>query len=147
MDPVRFLIRAVDYDLWANRQWLSALAGFRRLERVQRVMEHILSAQQIWLERCGVLTSSPDDNVAMGDLFEIYARTWIAVIEGMDLNQLITYETSNGREFTQPLGDIVLHVLNHGTYHRGQLRGFAEEDNYDSFPETDLIAFLRERTA
>lgn len=145
MDPVRFLVRAVDYDLWANRQWLSSLAGFQRLERVQRVMEHILSAQQIWLERCGVVTTPVDDNVAMGDLFEIYARTWIAVIEGMDLNQPVTYVSFSGREFTQPLGDIVLHVLNHGTYHRGQLRGFAEEDSYHSFPETDLLVFLRER--
>ncbi|MFN8219947.1 MAG: DinB family protein [Fimbriimonadales bacterium] len=145
MDPIRFLIRGFDYDLWANRQWLGALAGFRDLERVHRVMEHMLEAQRIWLERCGVLAPAPDDNVSMSDLFLIYSRTWISLVEGMDLNEPITYQNLRGEEFTQPLGDIVLHVLNHGTYHRGHLRGLAESEGNASFPETDMILFLRER--
>jgi uncharacterized damage-inducible protein DinB len=47
------------------------------------------------------------------------------------------------------VSDIAAHVVNHGTYHRGQLRERAEADGLDDFPETDLILFFRqiERTA
>ena len=36
------------------------------------------------------------------------------------------------------------HVLNHGTYHRGHLRGLAYAEGWDDFHDTDYSAWLRE---
>ncbi len=41
------------------------------------------------------------------------------------------------------VSEITEHVINHGTYHRGHLRGLAEAEGI-SFPDTDLIVYLRE---
>lgn len=145
MDSVQFLIRGFEYDLWANQKWLGAISGFRQFDRVQQVMEHILYAQGTWLERCGAWVPVQEDNLDMRTVFEVYARSWIALVEASDLDSPITYTTSTGNQFTQSIGDIALHVINHGTYHRGQLRGIADSDGHAGFPETDLILFLRDR--
>jgi uncharacterized damage-inducible protein DinB len=49
-----------------------------------------------------------------------------------------------GEPFLQPNHEVVRHVINHGTYHRGQLRMLAELDGI-AWPETDMIFFFRER--
>ena len=46
-----------------------------------------------------------------------------------------------GRLWTQPLWQLVLHVVNHGTHHRGQVAGFLRSLGHTP-PHTDLIHFL-----
>lgn len=145
MDSVRFFIQSFEYDLWANQQWLGALGKIRSIEKAQEVMEHILSAQGVWLERCGAWVPVQEDNLDMRTVFRIYSQAWIALVRAVDLNSVVSYVNSSGIRFNQPVGDIALHVVNHGTYHRGQLRGIAEMDGAEEFPKTDLILFLRER--
>lgn len=135
-----------DYDLWANRQWISALGGFdKHLDRAQAVLEHMLAAQQIWLERCGTVVFPEQENVRLHDLFEITSQAWQVLLEESEGDEPITYTTSRGETYTNTLAQIAYHVLNHGTYHRGQLRGLADADGFEGFPETDLILFLRKR--
>jgi uncharacterized damage-inducible protein DinB len=144
---LRILLRnGFDYDLWANRVWIDALGGFNRyLDRAQETLEHILAAQQIWLDRCGATVFPEQENVRLQELFEITARAWQVMLEESDGDEPITYANSRGEVFTNTIAQIAYHVLNHGTYHRGQLRGLAEADGFDGFPETDLILFLRKR--
>ena len=144
---LRILLRnGFDYDLWANRAWLDAIGGFSGyLNRAQETLEHILTAQQIWLDRCGATMFPEQENVRLQDLFEITARAWQVMLEELQGDEPITYTTKSGEVYTNTIAQIAYHVLNHGTYHRGQLRGFAEADGFENFPETDLILFLRKR--
>lgn len=45
------------------------------------------------------------------------------------------------------LSEVAHHVFNHGTYHRGHLRGLADAAGFEDFPETDLIRFYREKAS
>lgn len=144
---LRLMLRnGFEYDLWANRKWIDALGGFDRyLGRAQEVLEHIHLAQTTWLMRCGMEMFPPQENLALRDLFEITTRSWQALIEEMTGEEEVTYQNFAGETFTNTVAQISYHVINHGTYHRGQLRGLAEADGYLGFPETDLIAYLRQR--
>lgn len=146
MDFVQFIVAAFDYDRWANRQWLASLGGFKDMERAYQVLEHMLQAQQIWLTRCGAVIGPQQRDMPLQELFDIMTRAWKELMETASADELITYRNLKGEEFTQPLAEIALHVINHGTYHRGQLRGLAEAQGFLNFPETDLILFLRERS-
>jgi uncharacterized damage-inducible protein DinB len=146
MDWVPFITQGFDYDRWANRQWLNNLGGFKRIERAHQILEHILQAQQIWLKRCDVEIPRQEDDISLHELFDSTAMMWIMVLEQTDPDEVISYANLSGQRFAQPIAQIALHVINHGTYHRGQLRGLAEADGYTTFPETDLIFFLREHS-
>jgi uncharacterized damage-inducible protein DinB len=62
---------------------------------------------------------------------------------GADLQRVVSYISLQGVAYNNSVSEIVRQVINHGTYHRGQLRGIAGERGIE-FPETDFIAYLRE---
>jgi uncharacterized damage-inducible protein DinB len=128
-----------DYDLWANLKWREAAREMGQ----EDVLVHIVQAQVIWLSR---VQGTPIWPVSAGDLtlqLERVSRSWKRVLLGADLHQTVSYQNSRGESFDNSIIEIVRHVINHGTYHRGQLRGIAEERGMD-FPETDYMGFLRE---
>ena len=49
-----------------------------------------------------------------------------------------------GEEFKNGVEGILFHVVNHGTFHRGQILTMLRELGFTSFPSQDLITFLRE---
>ena len=145
MDLRHDLIERFDYDLWANRQWWTALGKMKDLARAQATLEHILTAQRIWLSRMGVEVSQASENLGIDDVAVFVNRAWKMVVTDSVLEQPITYRNLAGFEFTNTVGQIANHVINHGSYHRGQLRGQAQAEGLENFPETDLIVFYRER--
>ncbi len=145
MDLRETLFEGFRYDLWANRQWAASIGSFKDMLRAQHVLEHILKAQKNWLTRCGVEVVEPIDNVALGDLFEHYSGAWEMLLAELPLDHRVSYRTIAGQPQTSSLGQIARHVINHGTYHRGHLRGLAEAEGVEDFPESDLILWFRER--
>lgn len=143
MEQSVFLRRGFDYDLWANRQWIRALGSFKELGRAQAVLEHILGAQRFWLDACGVGIVQGQVDIGLDVLFAETSSAWKQLIEAADLDAPIQVSLRIGdASFT--LGQIAMHVVNHGTYHRGQLRGLAQAEGLAGFPETDLVRFLLE---
>ena len=144
MTPERLLLRVLDYDQWANRQWIRALGAFRDLERAQRVLEHLLASHRYWLGICGIEIVLASVDVNLENLFADMTDAWKALVESGDLDEPFPVALGDGRSGHLTLGDIALHVVNHGTYHRGHLRGLAEAEGSTQFPETDLAAVLLE---
>jgi uncharacterized damage-inducible protein DinB len=68
-----------------------------------------------------------------------------AFVEGLgpdDAAANVTYRNSAGAEFTSAVGDILLHVAMHGSYHRGQI-ALLVRDGGGEPASTDFIAFVR----
>lgn len=143
------LLSLKEYDAWATKVWLDYLAkvaeepnGAQLSAKADKWIRHSLWAQVTWYERvCPeflIDTVSTDDfealNTRMNDL-------WVALIESRDLASLLRYTRLNGEPQQKSLAQIVLHVCNHGTYHRGQLRALCEELGISSWPDTDIIYF------
>ncbi len=55
----------------------------------------------------------------------------------------LIYKNMKGQEFMQPVSEVLLHVFNHGTYHRGQLVTMMRALGETSIPQTDFIVFKR----
>lgn len=131
------------YDIWANKLWLDTLLKFPEPKRPDEVMTHILAAQWIWLTRCNDyfklgLTLPAKPEAPSTTLAEQLNGLWLSILDRVQPGEVLHYTNLAGRAMAVPFGDVVRHVPNHGTYHRGHLRGLAEAQSVTDFPETDF---------
>ena len=128
-------LRSLEYDRWANRRWIPFVESN---DALQAIFGHVLNAQAIWYRRVG----NPDFVLSdrLEDQIEENFRAWQGVLSDRESGEIIHYKNLAGVPQSRLLGDIVMHVINHGTYHRGQMRALAG----DNFPETDFILFAIE---
>lgn len=161
MDDIRALYA---YTRWANLLFLEAASHLtpEELDRdlkssfpsVRTTLVHLLGAEWVWLERwLGRSPTTFPDAAFLTDVASIRARwdaLWadeegfLATLGDADLVRPLTYRTMAGHEFTQPLGEVLRHVVNHGTYHRGQLTTLLRQLGHGA-PSTDLVTYYRQR--
>jgi uncharacterized damage-inducible protein DinB len=133
-----------DYDLWANLRWLSYLEESGQPDPALSILRHVLTAQEAWISRCRA--DSPGSVPGLELSEESIRRLngeWKALLAEVPEDREVSFERTTGEPFVSTVGQIARHVLNHGTYHRGELRGLCRARGDDAFPETDLIAFKR----
>ncbi len=70
---------------------------------------------------------------------------WAQTITDEAVLEELSYQDLKGRPWKQPLWQVLLHVVNHGTHHRGQVAGFLRAMGRVP-PPLDLIFYFRERT-
>jgi len=88
---------------------------------------HILNAHQIWNGRVkptetktfGVWQLHSEQELKSIDS-ENYKHS-LAILSTFDLNTVINYSNTKGHKFQNTIRDIFFHVINHSTYHRGQI--------------------------
>jgi len=152
------------YMLWADRTTLGAVRDVRP-EDLKRdagisfgsllgTMTHILAVQQVWLARFSghslehvVVPDDFPDLLAWIRAWEETASQIEAFLAGLTDEQLttaITWTNSRGETYTQPLWHTVLHLVNHSTYHRGQVVSLLRQMGYQP-PATDLVYYLHQR--
>lgn len=141
-----WLMTAFEYDAWANRRWAENLGRFKDGHRATEIYQHIIRAQNSWITRCGVTVEYDKQDEHLAAVAESSAQAWRMFLDVADLDEVVRYTTTTGDTFQNTIGEIALHVINHGTYHRGHLRGLAEAEGIHDFKDTDLIFYLRERS-
>jgi uncharacterized damage-inducible protein DinB len=72
-------------------------------------------------------------------------KDWLGEQDEASLHKSIPYMNLKGESFSQPLHEILHHVFNHGTYHRGQLVSIMRELGEVDIPQTDFIVWTRYR--
>jgi uncharacterized damage-inducible protein DinB len=148
------------YTRWADARVLGAAEKLapEEIERemgssfssVFKTLEHILAAQWVWLKRLnGISPSEMFDGHTCKSLFELRERwaindlEWQALIETMNEDELtreIAYQNLAGEKLAFLQRDIMQHVANHSTYHRGQAVALMRQLGAQGV-ETDMIFF------
>ncbi len=116
-----------DYHHHFNQKILQQLQSHSSnlSERTQPLFSHIINAHQIWNARVANIKElevhqkhsfSECKNL---DLLN-YQKT-LTIIEGHDLDNTVSYHNSKGLPFTNSLQEILFHIANHTTHHRGQI--------------------------
>lgn len=153
-----------EYNAWANHRSLEAVAAltpeqFTRdlgssFKSVRDTLAHIVAAEWIWLERFhGRSPSSfpPDleslDHAGLDTRWAEVERDWtdfVASLGDSDLVRVYAYKTIKGDPQEQPAWQMLQHLVNHGSYHRGQVTTLLRQ--LGAKPQgTDMIAFYRQR--
>ena len=154
-----------NYNLWANKKMVDFYLS-QPMEMMDQMVEnsfpsarltflHIWDAENIWLERLkgNPTTSFPSKNFT-GTAEEglklvvsnsVTLRDFVKAQKGSFFEQKNTYQNTKGELHSQLNREILHHVCNHSTYHRGQLLMMARQLELKNMPSTDYIFFLREK--
>ena len=161
IDDIRLLY---DFNAWANDRTIDACAPlapeqFMRdlassFRSVRDTLAHIYGAQWVWLERWhGRIPTALPSAADFPDLDTVRRRfieidrnmvDFAASLNADDLHRIVQYKTVAGTAQAQPLWQMLQHVANHSTYHRGQVTTLLRQLGAKA-TSTDLIAFYRER--
>lgn len=95
-------------------------------EKAMKLFNHLLNAHHIWNARiaCQPSTRGVWELMDTNDLKAFDKINYEQTIDLLDrnaLSKMIQYTTSNGQTFTNSVRDILFHIINHSTYHRGQI--------------------------
>jgi uncharacterized damage-inducible protein DinB len=155
--------RYVGYNVWANK----AIADFlvdkeanlldkeiiSSFTSIRKTIFHIADGQYVWLSRMKGTspTEWPSRNMRPDEAIAALTNTSIAYqlyCEGRSdawWNEVITFKAFDGTEYKETVGNITMHLMNHGSFHRGQLITMFRQVGFDGkLPRTDLIHYLRE---
>ena len=113
---------------------------------------HLYQSDSIWLARLEEgPTGTRADYEAPGCLYDLRSA-WMSVLDRMiafaggleesGWERKISYKTLAGVPYTAPIWQMILHIVNHGTHHRGQVTGMLRQ--LGAAPRNlDLLAYYR----
>ncbi len=150
------------YSGWASRKLVDAAGALSPDDRtramgvshesVQKTLGHIYAADRAWYSRT-VDPSTPVPPLGQhhsmetltGDWAELQKKweAWADALSDGDLERVAEYKLRDGTAGRTPVWQIVMHVVNHGTLHRGQVVAMLRQLGAKP-PATDLIFYYRD---
>ncbi len=155
-----------EYNSWANHRALDAASKLTSeqftkplgssFSSVRDTLAHICGAEGIWLERflgrspTSFLDASQFRDAAVlkhyWDDQEVRLLQFVRGLTQQDVDRVLEYKTIKSGVYRNPLWQSLQHVVNHGTYHRGQVTTLLRQLGVQP-AATDLVFFYRERAA
>lgn len=151
------------YNVWANNivcnwleqinegQWSREIVS--SFNTIQETVLHIISAEKAWLERFEQQTNiawlqfeykgTKDEHIALWKSTSSKLKSFIDEFDETKLQSNLTFRRLNGDEYSMPYYELFAHVINHGSYHRGQLVTMLRQAGFASPGSTDLLNYYR----
>jgi uncharacterized damage-inducible protein DinB len=153
-----------DYDRWATAKQIEVVTTLsnEQYERdlrsshggVRGTLVHIYGAQQIWYSRWKGASPTSLPAVTEVPTVGILQDKWqalrteihefITALTEEKLREPLAYKDTQGVPYKQPLAQLIRHVINHSTYHRGQVTTMLRQLGVAPPPSIDLITYYRE---
>jgi len=158
---VRLLL---DYHYWARDRILDATQKLapedfirergNSFASIRDTLAHMYFAEWAWYSRWQgnppSALPSADRFQSVGSLRDSWAtlqqqvRAFVDPLKDEELNRVIEYRLFSGVSAASPIWQMVQHVVNHATYHRGQVTTMIRQGGAAPPLSTDLITFYRE---
>jgi uncharacterized damage-inducible protein DinB len=158
--------RLYDYNSWANHRTLDACAAlseeqFTRdlgssFRSVRDTLAHVCGVEWLWLERWHGRSHNALPPVSEFPNFAGLRRRWdeveqnlvdyVASLTPEEIQRAIRHKTTQGVQQEAPLWQMLQHLVNHGTYHRGQVATMLRQLGAKPI-STDMVFFYRERAS
>lgn len=123
-----FFNQLYDYNFYCNKKLIEACSSLERVpERTLALFGHILNSHHIWNHR--IMGLEPEYTVWQvhgstywPDIHYDNQRESFGIISNTDhFEKRIDYENSTGSAYSNSVQDILFHIINHSTHHRGQI--------------------------
>ena len=149
-----FLFTYNDYNIWANKRLLELLDQNKNHipEYSIKLTGHIFRAEDIWFTRISGFSTAGMEVFPLLSLAQCHSlfeknrkNLQNLFIQSPDFpEKIINYQNSSGTPFSTPCSEILHHVFNHGTYHRGQIMSDLRRNGIEPVA-TDFILYSREQ--
>ena len=161
----KMLAQYAAYNLWANNRIIEVINNLtdEQIDKeivssftsIKKTLLHLWDVENIWWQRMKLVEVQvwqSDDYT--GSLLELtnnllvqskHWKEWIDLATEAALEHEFIYRNSKKDQFKQPVYEMLMHLFNHQTYHRGQLITLLRQVDEKNIPNTDLISFLRKK--
>ena len=146
----KYFVKLYEYNAWANKRVLGTLVRQKvQDEKIMQLMGHIVAAQFLWLHRIKGLP--PPDVKLWGEykldqlvtLAEKAGAQWLDFVNSTeDFNREMTYRNYVGEPYTNNVEMIMIHLVNHSSYHRAQIAMLLRQKGFEPI-NTDFITYDR----
>ena len=145
-----YFLKLYQYNAWANRRVIKALTRQNvQDQKILTLMGHIVAAQFLWLHRIKGLP--PAEVKLWGDytlehvtkMAEEAGKLWLDFVESnTNFNRELTYNNYVGDPYTNNVETIMIHLVNHSSYHRAQVAMLLRQKGFEPI-NTDFITYDR----
>ena len=146
----RYFLKLYQYNVWCNKRVLDALTSQQvNDEKILSLVGHIVAAQYLWLYR---IKGLPPAQVKLWgeyslpqliSMAEEIGAEWLEFIERTeDFNRELTYKNYTGDPYINNVEMIMIHLVNHSSYHRGQIAMQLRQKGFEPV-NTDFITYDR----
>ena len=153
------------YNIWANQKIMEVILALPEEKQVADVPSsfsslyktilHMWDAESAWWQRMKlherIIIPSENFNGMMKDVVNGLMQQsnqwleWVSSASDIALDHVFQYQNSKKEQFKQPIYQMLLHVFNHGTYHRGQLINMLRQLGVEKLPQTDFVVWSRKK--
>ena len=153
------------YNIWANQKLSDLILSLPEEQQTRAVASsfkslqdtilHMWNAESMWWQRMKLQERvvGPMENFkgttrdAVTGLLQQSRQweEWVSNASDLALDHVFQYQNSKKEQFKQPIYQMLMHVFNHGTYHRGQLVNILRQLGIEKLPSTDFILWCRKR--
>jgi uncharacterized damage-inducible protein DinB len=142
------------YDHWASARWLDRLRALDDVPpRARDLMAHLPATKRVWITRLRGENSAdvpiwPSlDWTACARLLDATHDDYQVFLDQCstrDLESTVAYRNSKGTAFQTPVREVLMHVITHNHYHRGQIAHIVRQHGTEPV-NTDYITYTRRR--
>jgi uncharacterized damage-inducible protein DinB len=157
----------LEFHYWARDRMLEALEPLTSEQYLRDLgssfrsardtAAHSYSAEWIWYQRWQGTSPrtrpSPDEFPDTGTLRHAWAeletkvRAFVAGLGEDEVERIIPYTLLDGTSSALPIWQMLQHVVNHATYHRGQVATMLRQLGAGPLKSTDMATYYRERAS
>ncbi len=122
---------------------------------IYKTLEHLVQVESVWWQRLQLKERIEVPEVDAGENLDALTKKllelsklwidWVNEANEKNILHVFGYYNSKKEYFKQPVYEMLLHLFNHQSYHRGQIVTMLRQNNIDKIPATDFINFSRTR--
>jgi len=145
-----YFVKLYQYNQWANGRVLACLENQKvEDEKILTIMSHVVSALFIWLSR--IEGKSPEayplwKQYSLVELLKMndeITNRWLKFVQDTeDFNRELVYNNYVGDPYKNNVEQIMIHLVNHSTYHRAQVALLLRQKGFEPI-NTDFITYDR----
>jgi uncharacterized damage-inducible protein DinB len=159
------LAQYATYNTWANQKLVDLVQVVSEealntempssFKTIHTTLLHMWDAESIWWQRMKLQeTIIPPSNSFKGTTTDVATallhqnklwENWVKNATPAAIDHVFMYQNTRREQFKQPIYQMLLHVFNHGTYHRGQLVSMLRLAGIEKIPPTDFILWSRKK--
>ena len=161
----KVFVQYAAYNVWANQRIAECITKLSE-EQVNRVLVssftsiyatilHLWDAEAIWWQRLKMQEQLEIPGTAFtGTAVELCNnllkqskqwKDWTDLATEAAMEHEFIYRNSKKEQFKQPVHEIMMHLFNHQSYHRGQLVTMFRQVGFTEIPNLDYISFVRKK--
>jgi uncharacterized damage-inducible protein DinB len=146
----KYFLKLYRYNAWANKRVIGTLARQQVHDKqILTLLGHVIAAQFLWLHRIKGLPA-PDVKLwgeyTLDQLIEMAERAgtqWLDFVENTDnFDREMTYLNYVKEPYTNNVENIMIHLVNHSSYHRAQIAMLLRQKGFEPI-NTDFITYDR----